>query len=324
MENSDLKWKQFEKLGEKIFRELSLKAEVKWNDFIFGHDTETERQIDISIRAKIEDHSVLEIIQLKNWTKKANINTVGEFVSVVKDVRATSGILICKGGFTVQAKKYAKNMGITLLNLHDAESKDWNQEIKIPVLWIEYTLVFPPITWKIRSKYDQTVNFGKRSKFTLSPDAGKTTIDIIPLFIEKWNNWKIDKTPNKKHKLLLPDNLSVRATLKNGIEKWQPLDGFEFLYEIKRKKSLLGYFEPKECRGIIDYNNDESFIASHLPSFNELPKIPEKGWQKIEDPDEVAVSIKSTFLTIEKFDRIEKIQSQIRIKEEGSDKTWNL
>lgn len=168
------------------------------------------------------------------------------------------------------------------------------------------------------------VSFGKRSKITLSPDEGKTTIDILPLFIEKWNNWKIDKTPNKKHRFPLPDNLSVRTTLKDGTEKWQPLKGFEFFYEIKRKKSLFGYFEPKECRGVIDYDNNESFIASHLPPFDELPKIPEQGWQEIEDPDKIAVNIKSTFLTIEKFDRIDKMSSQIIVQDKESGKIWNL
>jgi len=324
MESTDPKYKQFEKLGEKIFKELSPKAEVKWNDFIYGHDTETERQIDISIRAKIDDHDVLEIIQLKNWTKKANVNTVGEFASVVKDVHATSGILICKSGFTPKAKNYAKNIGIKLLNLHDAESKDWDQEIKIPVLWIEYFLIIHPPSFKLHNKYDGSVNFGKRSKITLSPDNGKTTIDILPLFIEKWNGWKIDKTPNKKHRFPLPDNLSVRTILKNGTEKWQLLEDFEIFYEIKRKKSLFGYFEPKECRGVVDYHNDKSFIASHLPSFDELPKIPEQGWQEIEDPDKMAISIKTTFLTVKKFDRIEKMTSLMSMQEEGSDTTWNL
>jgi len=118
--------------------------------------------------------------------------------------------------------------------------------------------------------------------------------------------------------------LSVHATLKNGIERWQPIRDFEFLYEIKRKKSLLGYFEPTECRGVIDYNNDDSFIASHLPSLNKLPKIPEKGWQEIENPDKVAVSIKTTFLTMEKFDRIKNMQSQMHVIKKESGETWNL
>ncbi len=306
MDDTDPKWKQFEKLGEKIFKELSPLADVKWNDHIYGHNSKTKRQIDISIRTKIDNHEILEIVQLKNWKYKANIKAVDEFASVVKDVKATSGILVCKSGFTSQAKKYAKNMGIKLINLHDAESRDWNQDIKIPILWIEYSLVFHS-EGKFFSKYAQTAYFGKKSKFTLSPDEGKTTIDILPLFKEKWNDWKIDKTPNKKHKFPLPDNLSVRTILNNGIETWQPIENFQLIYELKMKKSLLGYFQPNECRGIIDYQNDDAFIASHLPSFNEIPKIPEKGWQPIEDPEKIAINIKSTLLTIEKFERIESI-----------------
>lgn len=115
----------------------------------------------------------------------------------------------------------------------------------------------------------------------------------------------------------MSDNLSVRATLKNGVERWQELEGFELSYEIRRKKSLLGYFKPKECRGVVDYNNDESFIASHLPPLNELPAITEKGWQKIGDPNKVAVTIKTTFLTVEKFDRIDKMSCVMKGWEEG-------
>lgn len=311
MVNPDPKWKQFEKLGEKIFKELSPNADVKWNDHIIGCNSGTSRQIDVSIRAEIEGHKILEIIQLKNWKIKANITTIDEFVSVVKDVKATSGVLICKGGFTSQAKKYAKNVGIKLFNLHDAESRDWNQEIKIPVLWIEYFPSFSSINFMITAKAHQTISFKNMSKITLSPDTGKTTIDILPMFTEKWNNGEIDKTPNKKLEFPLPDNLSVYSTLKNGITKWEPLKNFTYFYEIKRVKSLLGYFEPKECRGVIDYSNDERFIASHLPSFDEVFDIPEKGWQEIKDPEKIAINLKSTFLTIRKFDHIKPSTSKI-------------
>lgn len=306
MDNTDPKYKQFEKLGKKILKELSPKADVKWNDHIYGHDSKIKRQIDVSIRAEIDGHKILEIVQLKNWKNKANVNAVGEFASVVKDVRATSGILVCKSGFTSQAKKYAKNIGIKLINLHDAESRDWNQDIKIPVLWIEYYLTVM-LGGKIHSKYSGTVNFGKKSKTALSPDKGKTFVDLLSVFTEKWNNWEIPKIPNKKHEYTVPQKLEARGISKNGIEYWQPLDSLKFVYEIKRKNALLGYFKPKECRGIIDYQNDDVFIASNLPPLNELPTTPKKGWQKIDDPDKIAVNIKTTKLTMEKFDRIDSM-----------------
>jgi len=310
MVNSDPKWKQFEKLGEKIFKELSPIADVKWNDHVKGHDSGTKRQIDISIRTQIDNHEIFQIIQLKNWKYKANITAIDEFASVVKDVNATSGILVCKSGFTSQAKKYAKNIGIKLCNLHDAESREWNQDIKIPILWIEYTLSFDGSKGKIFNKYEGTINFGKRSKFTLSPDGGKSFIDLLPLFKEKWNTWQIDKTPNKEHRFPLPEQLQVRTILKDGREIWQPFEDFQFIYKIKRKKSLFGYFKPKECRGIIDYHNDDAFIASHLPPLDQLPTTPKEGWREIENPEKLAITINSSILTVEKFDRIDSIEVQ--------------
>lgn len=315
MNSVDPKYIQFEKLGAKIFKELSSKADVKWNDYIWGHNSKTKRQIDVSIKATIEGHEILEIIQLKNWKRKASFTAVDAFASVVKDVRATSGILICKSGFTSQVKKYAKNIGIKLLNLHDAESQDWNLEIKIPVLWTEYSLILHPFSFKFVGSIlpGTQITFGPRSKITVSPDNGKTTIDVLPMFVEKWNNWKLDMTPNKKHRFPLPDNLSCHTKLKNGDIVWHTLETFDIYYETKRTKSLFGYFEPKECRGIIDYNQNESFIISHMPPIKELLKMPQKGWQKIADPEKIAVNIKTTLLTAEKMESLEKIEYDLSI-----------
>ena len=41
--------------------------------------------------------------------KSADIKILGEFDSVIRDIRASGGILICNTGFTKTAKEYAKN-----------------------------------------------------------------------------------------------------------------------------------------------------------------------------------------------------------------------
>jgi hypothetical protein len=78
-------------------------AEVKRNDFIYGHLTEANRQIDVSIRWAAGEDQYLTIVQAKDHARPADIKVVDEFLSVIKDVQATGGILICRSGFTKKA-----------------------------------------------------------------------------------------------------------------------------------------------------------------------------------------------------------------------------
>ena len=128
-------WEEFEKLAEKIFKELHNSAVIKHNDKIFGRQTQKHRQIDVSIRWNSNGSDYLTIVQTKDYKSPADINEVGEFLSVVNDVCASSGILVCNSGFTKDANTYARNVGISLLNLHDALSAKWSRKLTIPILW---------------------------------------------------------------------------------------------------------------------------------------------------------------------------------------------
>lgn len=70
------------------------------------------------------------IVQAKNHKKPADIKIVGEFDSVIRDLRASKGISICSVGFTRTAKEYAKRLKIDLYTAHD----NWQTEIQIPVI----------------------------------------------------------------------------------------------------------------------------------------------------------------------------------------------
>jgi len=130
-------WKGFERLAERIARDVAPHATVSRNDHIDGHLSEKKRQVDVSIRWSDTGHDYLTIVQTKDWRSPADINTVGEFAAVVEDVRATRGVLACRSGFSEGAKTYARNKGIALYNLHDAQSRDWNLDLTIPLLWVD-------------------------------------------------------------------------------------------------------------------------------------------------------------------------------------------
>jgi len=133
------RWTEFEQLAAKILAELQPDAKVEWNDHIRGHLTETDRQIDVSIRWSDQGSDYLTIVQAKDTGTPADIGVVDEFVSVIRDVQANRGILVCRSGFSSAAHTYARNCGISLINLHDAQSINWSRELTIPILWTELT-----------------------------------------------------------------------------------------------------------------------------------------------------------------------------------------
>src|SRR5262245_3629558 len=119
-------WRDFERLAARIYTELVPKgAQVLHNDHIRGHLSGIDRQIDVSIRVEMAGHVFLTVVQAKDFSAAADVNTVGEFATVVEDVRANKGVLICRSGFTEAAQSLARSKGIDLCNIHDAESQKW-------------------------------------------------------------------------------------------------------------------------------------------------------------------------------------------------------
>jgi hypothetical protein len=131
-------WLDYQKLAAAIYADLEELAVVTHDDKILGFDTGIRRQIDVSIRTSVAGHDILIIVQAKDEARPADVNVVGEFRSVIKDVRATKGVLICSGGYTAAALEYARTLNIDLCTVHDAQHRKWAIDLTIPMLGIEY------------------------------------------------------------------------------------------------------------------------------------------------------------------------------------------
>jgi hypothetical protein len=122
---ADPRWKRFEKLGARMLATLSPNAHVVYNDSIRGKLSQADRQIDVSIRSQRDGAEHLAIVQCRDYKQPLDVNAVGEFDSVIRDVGAASGIMISVHGWTQGAKTYARALNIDLLRLVDAENKIW-------------------------------------------------------------------------------------------------------------------------------------------------------------------------------------------------------
>lgn len=238
-------WLDFEKVITKIYKTISPKAIIKHNDFIMGYDSGIRRQIDVSIRFREAGCNFLVIVQVKNYKKPADIKSVEELAIVIKDVRASKGVLICNAGFTKGAQKLAASLGIDLCNAYDAETKNWNTTLTIPIVWER---LIPIVYFHVQLYMEAGDSMSKNpSYWILSEDDGKTKLDLIGTFIKKWNAKEIPREPGRIHNIL-PSNKNIKMLVEP--KKWRPVDEFRISYIVERsifRKDV----ETKEFTGLL-------------------------------------------------------------------------
>jgi hypothetical protein len=310
MSNND--WQGYEELAASIFQQLHPHAEIKWGkkNKIRGIISGADRQIDVSIRGNINGQEILIVIDTKNKRptedekNRADVNTVGAFASLVADVQATKGILICHTGFTKTAKNYARNLGIELLSLHDAQSRDWNLEIKFPIVWIEE---IPTAEATIGFTVEQTIQgvatlrtYERSKEYRISSDLGATSVFIWSTFEEAWNRGELNRTPNTEHIIDLEiDNppLYIEANTEQGI-KWFRLKNLAIKYTIERKYAL-GYVVPDECQAIIDHLHG-GFTVAHF-AIGKAPERPKGDWMPIKNDETLVIKTNSAFIVCDRL-----------------------
>ena len=278
-------WEEYEELIYKIYKELEPHANVKVNDFILGFETGIKRQIDISVKSNIAGHEILIIIQAKKLKKRADATVLGEFYSVIDDVRASKGILICNSGFSSTAKNYAKRKKIDICTAHDASNKRWQTEIQIPVLR-------KTIKVKVKIQHSYVV-------------VGDIKLDGIHLpfpevalreFIKKWESDELSKEPGT-HFLHL-DRESIKfyeqlVPVKNGIE-----------YTIEHRHHFK-FLVPSDYRGFKDYITG-NFTPSFIEFKDPIPFFEDKTWQYINNPEELAIKVSHLNIEIIDIDMLTK------------------
>jgi hypothetical protein len=287
------KGKEYELLIEKIYNDLEPNAKVKQDDYILGEDTGIVRQIDISIRSKVADTEMLIIVQAKDYKHKADVNVVGTFIAVIRDVRAQKGILICNQGFTKAAIKYAQKERIELYSAHSALSKKWELEIKIPViqsiLQLNFSVNFKFVATESRSmKLIAPVIF--------SPDEGITTFSAMQYLFTKYSDFKFDtsgKTFTQEFKY--PD---VKVALNPG---WMSLQILNISYTVTKITRFINYYTPTEYRVLKNHINSK-VTATHVNYDGLIDLLHSDNWVKITSNTQIPVNPNTSYIDLNLFD----------------------
>jgi hypothetical protein len=246
--------KEYEKFIYEKFREFFVGFEVNLNDKILGKLSGIKREIDVSVKGKVNDFDLLYIVQCKDHIKPADVKIIGEFSSVIKDLGASKGFLICSSGFTKTIHQYAKNLGIELITIEDINSTKWKAEIEIPILyiWKKLSINYKPqikVTPELAERNKTKIILSQKDFEFVSVDNGHTSIRLIDYLNDKIGAEKIDIT---KITSLVLDNPNL---LLKFAELWIPVIftiGFE-----TGEIFYLKYIKPLEYSQIINHVTKE-------------------------------------------------------------------
>ena len=122
------KWQEFEALIATLQKQTAANATVASNQRIKGRSGRT-RQIDIIISQKVGLYPVLIAVECKRYKRPVGIEKVEAFVTKLRDIGASQGVMISNTGFDAGAKAIAKDNLVTLLSYREAELVDWHSVV---------------------------------------------------------------------------------------------------------------------------------------------------------------------------------------------------
>jgi len=112
---------------EKIITELeelgSLGLQIKSPDFINDNITGEPREVDISIRGKLNSYNILIVIECRDRKAKQGVEWIEQIDCKTKDIGANKVIAVSSSGFTKNAKIKAKVKNIQLNTFEEFSPK---------------------------------------------------------------------------------------------------------------------------------------------------------------------------------------------------------
>ena len=256
-----MKGSEYEHFVFEKFKRLFADCAVKKNDHITGHSSGLNREIDVSIRTIASDVDILYIAQCKDWKTPVDIKVLGEFSSVIQDVKAAKGYLLCTSGFAKSNHQYALTLGIELLTIEDVKSEKWHTTVQIPFLYIQN-----------KNNYSVDLSFTTKALIEKNRDR-ELVIEFTTGTLLTENNG----ATTMRYQDYLTTRLKEIAPIPIGVEKdicqpnlqfqildiWVPCTKFSYITVSVAKKYYLKYLTPDEYSHIKDHVRDTTLIL-HL------------------------------------------------------------
>ena len=130
--NVDTSWREFERQVATIHAKSCKGAVVQHNRHVIGKAGRC-RQLDVSIEQPAGPYRMLIVVECKRTRRPVEIGEVEAFVTKLKDVSASRGVMVAPAGFDAGAQAAAAEHGIQLLSYREASKTDWTFGVAVTV-----------------------------------------------------------------------------------------------------------------------------------------------------------------------------------------------
>lgn len=121
-------WREFEALIADLQTQTAPDASVASDQRVKGRSGRI-RQLDITISRQVGLYPVLIVIECKRYKRQVGIDKVESFVTKLRDVGASQGVMISNTGFDAGARAIARDNLVTLLSYREAKQLDWHRVV---------------------------------------------------------------------------------------------------------------------------------------------------------------------------------------------------
>jgi len=301
----------FSKIIELIYSYFDSTSIIKTNVFLPTSVKDSTIRMDILITKEVAGHQLRIAIKLFPYSNNIDGIDIEIFNEELKEIKATKGVIITRGDFKSSATKTAEQYLIDLCTIEDAKNRDWNNEIKIPVIInhlvpiLGFNLKLTAIDNKISLSFDCLV----------SHDDLETSYKISDLMRNEW----IKHEPKDLNIVSGVMDVSDRKwkIRDHNSKKWMDVKELSIRYEIEREK-YFGYLTPENYT--IFTNHTTKIITQKV--ILKFPRLfdPAKSdiWEKIEKDisflTENMKPINVYYTDIVNFDELEIDESKVKIK----------
>ena len=278
------KWRRFEKLVAEVQRELAPGAVVTHDDHIKGFDSDTMRQIDVSVKQPIGQYEILIAIDCKDYKEPVDVKDVEEFIGLIRDIRANKGVMVAANGFTETAKRIGEKAGLNCYRLIDTEEHDWQTYVAIPMVCdfrrIQYQLILPIFL----------ANQDPRS--IMIYDSNNEPVDTTERLIQKrWNNGELPFELGQHNNIRLVEGKQKVLVNSNHVDA-------NILANIfVTRRLFFGELPLLQVRGFADEHQGQLISRGFTTDWLDVRTV-ESDWRQLEDISELSVTV----LTLEAAD----------------------
>jgi hypothetical protein len=252
-----ISWKSYEELAANIYSKLDPSAVVKHDDRIYGYDTEEDRQIDVSIRSKVAGHEILVIVQARDRKRAPNINDVGEFADVVRDVRAHKGVMVCRKPPGKNAAKLASKRNIDMCSAFDVNDRTWSEDIVIPVIVTLVEGELEPSFTFTEGTFGECLSLPNNTgRYFVSTDGGRTRTALLNYMNNHIVNCGLIEAGKREYVVKKTD-----LCLLVNRDQWIPLPHLLITSDIKTRK-LFRHCKPSEYQALKNHSTGELSLTN--------------------------------------------------------------